>query len=61
MPSHDAINVVLLELVGEELPFSEAGFAGVEPLITIVEDAQKEKLFYKYIIGLESLSDNLLD
>jgi catechol 2,3-dioxygenase-like lactoylglutathione lyase family enzyme len=61
MPSHDRINVVLLELLGEELPFSEQGFSAVGPLITIVDDAEKEKSFYNLIIGLDLLSQNILE
>ena len=61
MPSHDEINVVLLELLGAELPFNELGYAGVGPLITIVDDASEEKLFYSNILELDILSDNLLE
>ncbi len=61
MPSHDNINVVLLELIGEDFAFTEKGYAGVGPVITIVGDAEKEKYFYQDIIGLEILSNNILD
>lgn len=60
MPSHDRINVVLLQILGQSLPFSSAGFSGVGMLITIVPDATAEKAFYEKIIGLDLLSDNVL-
>jgi len=39
LPGHDAINIVLLEVIGLELPFTPEGYAGIGPLITIVRDA----------------------
>jgi catechol 2,3-dioxygenase-like lactoylglutathione lyase family enzyme len=60
MPSHDRINVVLLELMEAELPFADSGYAGVGPLVLIVDDAAKEKEFFEEIIGLDILSDNIL-
>ena len=36
-------------------------FSGVGPLILIVDDANSEKAFYRDIIGLDLLSDNILD
>lgn len=61
MPSHDAVNVVLLEVPGKELPFTAQGYAGVGPLITIVGDALSERKFYENIIGLNMLNDNILE
>ena len=61
MPSHDDINVVLLEIPGEELPFTQKGFAGVGPLITIVADAATEQAFFRDVMGLAILSNNILD
>ena len=60
MPSHDAINVVLLEVLGKPRPFSERGFAAVGPLIFIVADAEAEKAFFRDVIGLDKLNDNIL-
>ncbi len=60
MHGHDDTNIVLLEVIGEELPYSPKGFAGVGPLITIVPDAQQEEDFYVTLFGLEVLSKNLL-
>ena len=60
MPAHDDINVVLLEVIGEDLPYTPQGFAGVGPVITIVPSAAEEKSFYQNILGLEILSDNIL-
>ncbi len=61
MPSHDCINVVLLELIGADLPYSARDFAGVGPLITIVPDADRESAFYREVFDLECLSRNRLD
>jgi len=60
MPSHDAINVVLLEVVGKPRPFTANGFAGVGPLIYIVPDAPGEKAFAESVLRLDKLNDNLL-
>jgi catechol 2,3-dioxygenase-like lactoylglutathione lyase family enzyme len=61
LPSHDGINVVLLEILGLTMPFNPVGFSGVGPLITIVNDAASERAFFQDIIGLSMLSENLLD
>lgn len=61
MHGHDDINIVLLEVIGEELPYSPKGFAGVGPLITIVPDAPAEQDFYVKLFGLNELSKNLLE
>lgn len=60
MPSHDDINVVLLEVLGKPLPFSPRGYAGVGPLIFIVPDASTEKSFFENVMQLDKLNDNLL-
>ena len=60
MPTHDAINVVLLEVLGEEHPYTPEGFAGVGPCITIVPDAQVEAEFYQKIMQLDLTSNNIL-
>jgi len=60
MPSHDAINIVLLEVVGKSKPFTSAGYAGIGPLIFIVPDANTEKLFFEQAFLLEKLNDNIL-
>ncbi|MDJ0709225.1 MAG: hypothetical protein QNJ14_02490 [Woeseiaceae bacterium] len=60
MPSHDAINIVLLEVIGKQRPFTEKGFGGVGPLIYIVPDAPTEKAFVADVLGLDKLNDNLL-
>ena len=61
LSAHDAVNVVLLEVLGKTLPFTDLGFAGVGPLITIVDDASVEKDFFRDVFGLDLLSDNVLD
>ena len=60
MPSHDAINIVLLEVIGKQRPFTANGFGGIGPLIYIVPDAPTEKRFVADVLGLDKLNDNLL-
>ncbi len=60
MHGHDDINVVLLEVIGEEVTYSPKGFAGVGPLITIVPNAPQEQEFYVGLMDLGVLSENLL-
>lgn len=61
MKGHDDTNIVLLESEGEQLPYSPQGFAGVGPVITIVPSASAEKAFYVDVLGLEILSENILN
>lgn len=60
MPSHDDVNVVLLEVIGKPRPFTARGFAGVGPLIFIVPDAVAEKAFFADVMQFDKLNDNLL-
>jgi len=60
MRGHDGINIVLLELLDTEMNFTEQGYAGVGPLITIVDDAGKERDFVSGVLGLSMLHDNIL-
>jgi catechol 2,3-dioxygenase-like lactoylglutathione lyase family enzyme len=61
LPGHDAINIVLLEVIGKALPFTPQGYAGVGPLITIVADAGAERGFYRDTLNLTVLNDNILE
>lgn len=61
MPSHDDINVVLLEVMDKQKPLNEKGFGGVGPLIYIVPDAKAEKEFVAAIFEFDKLNDNFLD
>jgi catechol 2,3-dioxygenase-like lactoylglutathione lyase family enzyme len=60
MPSHDDINVVLLELLGRSYPFSAKGYAGIGALVTVVPDAEEETRFYREFLELKLKSQNLL-
>lgn len=60
MPSHDSINVVLLETLGKELDWNTMGFSGVAPLIFIVPDSDEEKAFFESVFQLQKLNDNIL-
>jgi len=61
LPEHDAINVVLLEILGQSFPFTSRGYAGVGPVTTVVADADREKRFYQSVLGLDCISDHLLE
>ena len=61
LPSHDDVNVVLLEVIGKQLPFTHNGFAGIGPLIYIVPDASAEKAFLRDVMRFDKLNDNILD
>lgn len=61
MPGHDRINIVLLEIFGSDMTVPAGDFSGIGPLILIVDDATAEKAFYRDVIGLDLLSDNLLE
>ena len=61
MPSHDDVNVVLLEVLDEPKPLTGEGYGGVGPLIFIVPDADAEKAFFESVFELDKLNDNLLD
>ncbi|MEM7610608.1 MAG: hypothetical protein AAF270_02945, partial [Pseudomonadota bacterium] len=61
LPAHDGVNVVLLEILGESQPLTDAGFGAVGPLITIVPDAARERAFFASLLGLHQLSSNVLD
>jgi len=61
MHGHDVINIVLLEVIGLELPFTPQGYAGIGPLVTTVADAGAERKFYRDIIGMNVLNDNVLE
>ena len=60
MKGHDETNIVMVEVIGEDLPYTSKGFAGLGPVITIVPSAAAEKAFYVNMLGLEILSDNIL-
>ena len=59
LPAHDGLNIVLLEVVGKALPFSDKGFLGVGPLVTTVADIGAERTFYERA-GFEPLAHNVL-
>ena len=60
LPGHDEINVVLLEILGGAMAQPPGDFAGVGPLILIVDDAEAETAFYQTVLGLDVLSHNVL-
>ncbi len=60
MPGPDATNIVLLEIIGSEFQYSPTGFAGIGPLIIVVDDADFEALFFTRVLGLESIMQDML-
>ncbi len=61
IPSHDDINIVLLQIVGESRVYNPRGFAGIGPAISVVPDAQLEAEFYQATLGLHLAYENYLD
>ncbi len=53
LPGHDDTNIGFMELVNMSLPFTDAGFSGMGPLVTVVSDADKEQDFYTKHMGLD--------
>ena len=53
VPGHDETNIGFMELVNMSLPFTEAGYSGMGPLVTVVNDADKEQEFYTKYMNLE--------
>lgn len=63
LAGHDELNVVLLEVIGPgyATAFSPRGFAGVGPVVTIVEDGAAEARFYSEVLGLATTLELLLE
>ena len=61
MPVHDSINVVLLEIVGDETTVGRGAYAGIGPLIVVVDSASDERAFFASVIGADKLTDNILE
>ena len=61
MPVHDDINVVLLEVLGDDSTVTGGGFAGIGPLIIVVDSARDEREFFAQVIGADKLTDNILE
>jgi catechol 2,3-dioxygenase-like lactoylglutathione lyase family enzyme len=60
LPGHDATNIVLLEILDTDYRHSPAGYAGIGPLIIVVADAETETAFYRDVLGLETIMEDLL-
>ena len=52
MPAHDAVNAVILQLVGRRFPFTPQGYAGFTSFVPVVPDAEAETKFYQDVLGL---------
>lgn len=59
MPSHDFINVVLLEVVGKTHDYSEKGVSALGPFVFIVPDVEAESEFFESAFLLDKLNDNV--
>jgi catechol 2,3-dioxygenase-like lactoylglutathione lyase family enzyme len=57
MPSHDDINVVLIEVLsgGFEMSFSPAGYAAMTSFVVIVPDSRIEARFFADLFGLSEI------
>ena len=61
IPSHDDLNIVLLQIVGDERQYNQRGFAGIGPAISVVPDAAVEAEFYQETLNLDMTYENYLD
>jgi len=61
LTGHDAINIVLLELLDETLDFSDKGAAGIGFAIQTVSDGKAERAFYLAGLGLDLITENLFE
>jgi len=57
-PNHT--NIGVMELVGMPLSFNEAGFSGLGPLVTTVDDVAQENAFYTQVLGLDLCTQHAL-
>ena len=57
MPAHDAINVVLAEILSEgyDIDFSPAGCGAVTSFVVIVPDGRAEANFYRSVFELDEV------
>jgi catechol 2,3-dioxygenase-like lactoylglutathione lyase family enzyme len=57
MPSHDDINVVLIEVLsgGFEMNFSPAGYAAMTSFVVVVPSTKTEAGFYAQLFGLDEI------
>ncbi|MFN2168802.1 MAG: hypothetical protein ACK2U9_21425, partial [Anaerolineae bacterium] len=60
LPAHDGVNVVLIQVLGKELPFNEKGFAGIGALVTTVGDVDAEAAYYRDRFALDELARHRL-
>jgi catechol 2,3-dioxygenase-like lactoylglutathione lyase family enzyme len=60
MPSHDETNIVFVELLGAEVPWTAAGYAGISSFVTVVPDPDAEERFYTSLLGLLPLHKHVL-
>lgn len=61
LSGHDAINIVLLELLDEVLDFSDKGAAGIGFAIQTVGDGKAERAFYLAGLGLDLITENVFE
>lgn len=63
LAGHDGINVVLLEALGPgyATALSDKGYAGIGPLVTIVDDGTAEAHFYSAVLGIPTTLELLLE
>jgi len=58
LPSHDDINVVLMEIVGKRHRYTEKGVAGIGPFVFIVPDVEIEAAFFSDCLLTDKLNEN---
>lgn len=55
MPGPDDTNIVFVEVAGQTMPVSTAGYCGITSFVVIVPNLDVEAAFYKELFGFEEL------
>jgi len=55
MPGPDDTNIVFVEVDGQTMPVSPAGYCGITSFVVIVPNLEVEAGFYKEVLGFEEL------
>lgn len=60
LAAHDSVNIGMLEMIGLPFAFNERGYAGITNFVSVVEDIDAEKNFYREAFGLELIGEHRL-
>jgi catechol 2,3-dioxygenase-like lactoylglutathione lyase family enzyme len=55
MPGPDDTNIVFVQVAGQTMPVSRAGYCGISTFVVIVSDMEAEIAFYRNLLGFDEL------